>query len=129
LWTSLGTGFLSFVAGLKGIDKAQYEAGYIDGVRNRWQELWYITLPNMKPMLLFGAVMSITTAFSVCDIPMALAGYPSVDYCARTIVTHLFDYGFTRFEMGYATAIATVLFITMILCNKVIQAILNRVGH
>ena len=129
LWTSLGTGFLSFVAGLKGIDKAQYEAGYIDGIQNRWQELWYITLPNMKPMLLFGAVMSITTAFSVCDIPMALAGYPSVDYCARTIVTHLFDYGFTRFEMGYASAIATVLFITMILCNKVIQALLNRVGH
>ena len=129
LWTSLGTGFLSFVAGLKGIDKAQYEAGYIDGIQNRWQELWFITLPNMKPMLLFGAVMSITTAFNVCDIPMQLAGYPSTDYCARTIVTHLFDYGFTRFEMGYASAIATVLFITMILCNKAIQALLSRVGH
>ena len=129
LWTSLGAGFLSFVAGLKGIDKSQYEAGYIDGVQNRWQELWYITLPNMKPMLLFGAVMSITTAFGVCDVTMQLAGYPSTDYYARTIVTHLFDYGFTRFEMGYASAIATVLFITMILCNKVIQALLSRVGH
>ena len=129
LWTSLGTGFLSFVAGLKGIDKSQYEAGYIDGIQNRWQELWFITLPNMKPMLLFGAVMSITNAFSVCSVPMMLAGYPSVDYCARTIVTHLFDYGFTRFEFGYASAIATVLFITMILCNKVIQKLLSRVGH
>ena len=129
LWTSLGAGFLSFVAGLKGIDKSQYEAGYIDGVQNRWQELWYITLPNMKPMLLFGAVMSITNAFSVCQVPMMLAGYPSVDYCARTIVTHLFDYGFTRFEFGYASAIATVLFLTMILCNKFIQGLLNRVGH
>ena len=129
LWTSLGAGFLSFVAGLKGIDKSQYEAGYIDGVQNRWQELWYITLPNMKPMLLFGAVMSITNAFSVCQVPMMLAGYPSVDYCARTIVTHLFDYCFTRFEFGYASAIATVLFLTMILCNKFIQGLLNRVGH
>jgi len=129
LWMSLGTGFLSFVAGLKGIDKAQYEAGYIDGIQNRWQELWFITLPNMKPMLLFGAVMSITSAFSVCDVTMQLAGYPSTDYYARTIVTHLFDYGFTRFEMGYASAIATVLFLTMILCNKVIQKLLNRVGH
>ena len=129
LWTSLGAGFLSFVAGLKGIDKSQYEAGYIDGVQNRWQELWYITLPNMKPMLLFGAVMSITNAFSVCQVPMMLAGYPSVDYCARTIVTHLFDYGFTRFEFGYASAIATVLFLTMILCNKFIQGLLARVGH
>jgi multiple sugar transport system permease protein len=129
LWMSLGTGFLSFVAGLKGIDKAQYEAGYIDGIQNRWQELWFITLPNMKPMLLFGAVMSITSAFSVCDVTRELAGYPSTDYYARTIVTHLFDYGFTRFEMGYASAIATVLFLTMILCNKVIQKLLNRVGH
>ena len=129
LWTSLGTGFLSFVAGLKGIDKAQYEAGYIDGIQNRWQELWYITLPNMKPMLMFGAVMSITTAFTVCDVTRQLAGYPSTDYSARTIVTHLFDYGFTRFEMGYASAIATVLFLTMILCNKVIQSLLNKVGQ
>lgn len=129
LWTSLGTGFLSFVAGLKGIDQAQYEAGYIDGIQNRWQELWHITLPNMKPMLLFGAVMQITTAFNVCDIPMALAGYPSTDYCARTVVTHLLDYGSQRFEMGYASAIATVLFLAMIICNKLIQAALNRVGH
>ena len=129
LWMSLGTGFLSFVAGLKGIDKAQYEAGYIDGIQNRWQELWYITLPNMKPMLLFGAVMSITSAFGVCDVTMNLAGYPSTDYYARTIVTHLFDYGFTRFEMGYASEIATVLFLTMILCNKVIQKLLSRVGQ
>jgi len=129
LWTSMGAGFLSFVAGLKGIDQAQYEAGYIDGIRNRWQELWFITLPNMKPMLLFGAIMSITTAFNVCDIPRNLAGYPSTDYCARTIVTHLFDYAFTRFEMGYASAIATVLFLTMIVCKKLIQSFLNRVGH
>ena len=129
LWQSLGAGFLSFVAGLKGIDKSQYEAGYIDGIQNRWQELWFITLPNMKPMLLFGAVMSITSAFNVCDVPRTLAGYPSTDYCARTIVTHLFDYGFTRFEFGYASAIATVLFLTMIICNKIIQALLARVGH
>ena len=129
LWQSLGAGFLSFVAGLKGIDQAQYEAGYIDGVQNRWQELWFITLPNMKPMLMFGAVMSITTAFNVCDVPMALAGFPSADYCVRTMVTHLYDYGFVRFEMGYASAIATILFLTMIICKKLFQRLLNRVGH
>ena len=128
LWMSLGTGFLAFVAGLKGIDKSQYEAGWIDGIKNRWQELWFITLPNMKPMLLFGAVMSITQAFSVADVTMQLAGYPSTDYAARTVVTHLFDYGYTRFEMGYASAIATVLFLTMILTKQAIQKALNRVG-
>lgn len=128
LWMSMGAGFLSFVAGLQGVDRSLYEAGYVDGIRNRWQELYFITLPSMKPMLLFGAVMSITSAFNVCDVPRALAGYPSTDYAARTIVTHLFDYGFSRFEMGYASAIATVLFLVMILCNKAIQSMLRRVG-
>lgn len=128
LWMSLGTGFLSFVAGLQGVDRSQHEAGYMDGIKNRWQELWYITLPNMKPMLLFGAVMSITQAFGVCEVTMALCGYPSTDYAARTVVTHLFDYGYSRFEMGYASAIATMLFLVMILCKKAIQSMLNRVG-
>lgn len=128
LWMSMGTGFLSFVAGLKGVDPALYEAGYVDGIRNRWQELYFITLPSMKPMLMFGAVMAITQSFGVCDVTMALAGFPSTDYAARTVVTHLFDYGYSRFEMGYASAIATILFITMILCNKVIQSALKKVG-
>ena len=128
LWMSMGTGFLSFVAGFQGIDKSMYEAGYVDGVRNRWQELYHITLPSMKPMLLFGAVMSITSAFNVCDVPRALCGYPSTDYAARTVVTHLFDYGFSRFEMGYASAIATLLFLIMILCKKAISSLLGKVG-
>ena len=128
LWMSMGTGFLGFVAGLQGVDRSMYEAGYVDGVRNRWQELYHITLPSMKPMLLFGAVMSITSAFNVSDVPRALCGYPSTDYAARTVVTHLFDYGFSRFEMGYASAIATILFLVMILCKKAIAGLLGRVG-
>lgn len=128
LWMSLGSGFLAFVAGLQGVDRSQFEAGYVDGIRNRWQELWWITLPNMKPMLMFGAVMTITQSFGVCDVTMQLCGYPSTDYAARTIVTHLYDYGITRFEMGYASAIATLLFLMMIVCNKAIQSLLRRVG-
>ncbi|MDR1700378.1 MAG: sugar ABC transporter permease [Lachnoclostridium sp.] len=128
LWMSLGTGFLSFVAGLQGIDPSQFEAGYVDGVKNRWQELWYITLPNMKPMLLFGAVMAITQSFGVADVTIMLCGFPSTDYAAHTVVNHLIDYGSMRFEMGYASAIATVLFITMIVCNKAIQSMLKKVG-
>ncbi|MBP5609078.1 MAG: sugar ABC transporter permease [Lachnospiraceae bacterium] len=128
LWMSLGTGFLSFVAGLQGVDTSLFEAGAIEGVRNRWQELWYITLPSMKPMLMFGAVMTITTSFGVADVTMQLCGFPSTDYAARTIVAHLIDYGKQRFEMGYACAIAEILFLMMILCNKAIQALLRRVG-
>lgn len=128
LWMSLGAGFLSFVAGLQGVDRSQYEAGLIDGVRNRWQELWYITLPNMKGMLMFGAVMTITQSFNVADVPIALTGFPSTDYATQTVVTHLVDYGSIRFDMGYASAISTLLFVTMILCNKAIQAMLRRLG-
>ena len=128
LWLSLGAGFLSFIAGLNTIPADQYEAGYVDGIRNRWQELWYITLPNMKSMLMFGAVMAITQSFNTADVTMNLCGFPSTDYAARTIVTHLIDYGSYRFEMGYASAIATVLFLAMYLCNKFIQKALSRLG-
>ncbi len=129
LWLSLGTGFLSFIAGLQTVDKSLYEAGAVDGIKNRWQELWYITLPSMKPQLMFGAVMQITQSFAVADVSINLAGNPSVNYAGATVVTHLMDYGNTRFEMGYASAIATVLFLLMVLTNKFIQRILGKVGE
>lgn len=128
LWTSLGTAFLSFIAGLQGIDKAQYEAGAVDGIRNRWQELWYITLPNMKPQLMFGAVMSITSSFGFGGVVTALCGFPSVDYAAHTIVHHLEDYGSQRFETGYSSAIAVILFIVMIGSNALVKKLISKVG-
>ena len=128
LWLSLGTGFLTFIAGLQTVDKTLYEAGAIDGVRNRWQELWYITLPSMRPQLMFGAVMQITQSFAVADISIQLAGNPSVNYAGATVVTHLMDYGSQRYEMGYASAIATILFLVMIGTNKLVQKVLRKVG-
>ncbi len=130
LWLSLGTGFLTFIAGLQTVDKSLFEAGAMDGIKNRWQELWYITLPSMKPQLMFGAVMQITQSFAVADISINLAGNPSVNYSGATIVTHLMDYGSgTRYEMGYACAIATILFALMVGTNQVIQKVLRRVGE
>ena len=128
LWLSLGTGFLAFIAGLQTIDKALYEAAAIDGIKNRWQELWFVTLPAMKPQLMFGAVMQITASFAVADISLQLAGNPSIGYAGATVVTHLQDYGGIRFEMGYASAIATVLFVLMVGTNKLVQKLLRRVG-
>jgi len=129
LWLSLGTGFLSFIAGLQTVDKSLYEAAALDGVKNRWQELWYVTLPSMKPQLMFGAVMQITQSFAVADISIQLAGNPSINYAGATVVTHLLDYGSTRFDMGYASAIATVLFLLMVGTNKLVQKVLRRVGE
>jgi multiple sugar transport system permease protein len=129
LWLSLGTAFLAFIAGLQSIDRTLFEAGAVDGIRNRWQELWFITLPAMRPQLMFGAVIQITTSFAVAEVSMSLTGFPSTDYAAHTIVTHLLDYGTIRFEMGYASAIATVLFGIMLGTNLLTQRLLRKVGE
>ncbi len=129
LWISLGAGFLAFIAGLQTVDRTLYEAGAVDGVKNRWQELWYITLPSMRPQLMFGAIVQLTGALSVAEISLNLAGFPSVNYAGQTIVLHLIDYGHTRFEMGYASAIATLLFLLMVVTNKVVQSLLRKVGE
>ena len=128
LWMSLGVSFLSFIAGLQSVNKELYEAGAIDGIKNRWQELWHITLPQMKSQLLFGAVMQITSALSIADVSVNLAGFPSVEYAGHTIITHLMDYSSIRMEMGYASAIATILFLIMIFANIGVRKILRRVG-
>ena len=128
LWMSLGVSFLSFIAGLQTVDKAMYEAGAVEGIKNRWQELWHITLPAMKPQLMFGAVMQITSSFAVSQISLDLVGFPSVNYAGHTIMTHLHDYGNLRYEMGYACTIAVVLFLIMLFCNILVQKLLRKLG-
>ena len=129
LWLSMGAGFLAFVAGLKSLDSFLFEAGIIDGVRNRFQELWYITLPQMVPQLLFGAVMSISGAFALGYESMNLTGFPSTDYSTHTLVLHILDFGNMRFEMGYASAIAVFLFALMLLAWSFISSTLGKMGE
>ncbi len=129
IWCSLGTSFLSFVAGLQNLDESLAEAGAIDGVRNRFQELYYITLPQMSGMLMFGAVMQIASSFAVGGISSALLGNPSVDYAGHTLTLHISDFGHTRFELGYASAIAVFLFIMMVVTKAVINKVLARFSH
>ena len=129
LWVSLGTGFLSLIAAFQWIDKSYYEAGAIDGIKNRYQELWFITLPLIRPQMLFSAVMSITSAFNVGTVITALCGYPTTDYAGHTIMNHLTDYGLERFEMGYACAVAVVLFCMMVGANLLAKHMIAKVGE
>lgn len=129
LWCSLGTGFLAFVAGLQNLDPSLAEAGAIDGIKNRFQELIYIILPQMGGSLMFGSVMQISSAFSVGGISSALVGFPSVDYAAHTIVLHVSDFGHTRFELGYACALSVVLFAMMLGVKAIVNALLGRISH
>ena len=125
LWISLGAGFLALRAGFQNIDKSLYEAGAVEGIKNRFQELIYITIPAMKPQMLFAAVMQIVAAFTADIVGRNLVGFPSTDYAANTVMTHAYDYGWVRYEMGYSSSICTVLFLVMYGVNKLITRVLT----
>ena len=126
LWMSMGAGFLAIRAGFQNIDKSMYEAGAIEGIKNRWQELFYITIPSMGPQLLFAAVIQISASLTVGVVGQNLVGLPSTDYAAHTIMNHATDYGNIRYEMGYASAICFVLFAAMLLANTGINWLLGK---
>lgn len=129
IWGSMGSQFLSFVAGLQGLDLSLFEAGVIDGVQNRWQELWYITIPQLKPQLVFGAVISVSSAFSVGAVGATMCGMPSTDYAVHTIINHMSDYSGLRMELGYSCAMAVVLFVVMLASKNLIGRLLKNVGN
>ena len=128
LWQALGTTFLTFIAGLQTVDRSLYEAAAVDGIKNRWQELYFVTLPSMRGQLLFGAILNVTGSFGIGGVITAVFGFPTTDYALHTIMHHLDDYGGVRFEMGYACAIATLLFIISFTMNKLFQFVLGRIG-
>jgi len=128
LWMSMGVSFLANISGLQNVDPTIYEAAAIDGVKNRWQELWFLTLPSMKNILLFSAVMQIQASFSVSGIATTLTGNPSVNYSTHTIVTHLTDVSSVRYEMGYAAAISVFLFLMMAFARIGIGKLLDATG-
>ena len=126
IWSGFGVGFLSFISGLKGMNRSYYEAAAIDGIHNRWQELYYVTLPQVGPQLLFSAVLTISGAFSTGAVSRVLTGFPSTDYMTHTVVLHISDYGTTRYEMGYASALAVVLFGLMIITWRLMNKALSK---
>jgi len=119
LWNSMGVGFLAMLAGILNINKELYEASYIDGIRSRLQEVWYITIPSMKPQMLFGAVMAVVGTFQAGEIGVQLSGTnPTPQYSGQLIINHIADYGFIRYDMGYASAISVVLLLIIYLFSK-----------
>ena len=122
VWMSMGTGFLTSLAGLSGVDRDIYESGKIDGISNRFQELFLLTLPQMKPQLLFNGIMAVVNSLNVYDLVTQIAGAESPDNCALTLVAHMYDYGFVRFELGYASAISVVL----LLVSAILGYVVNR---
>ncbi|MCK9862145.1 sugar ABC transporter permease [Paenibacillus sp. ATY16] len=119
IWSSMGVGFLAMLAGLLGVNQELYEAGKLDGIRSRLQEIWYITIPSMKPQMLFGAVMAIVGTFKAGHIGVELSGQnPTPQYAGTLLINHIDDYGSIRFEMGYASAVSVFLLLLMYVCNR-----------
>ena len=120
LWSSMGVGFLAMLAGILEINPEMYEAGSLDGISNRFQEIIYITIPSMRPQMLFGAVMAIVATFQAGAIGVTLSGAnPTPQYAGQLIVNHIEDYGFLRYEMGYAAAVSVVLLLMVLLFARV----------
>jgi len=128
LWMSMGSGFLVMRAGTASVDRQYYEAAAIDGVKNRFQEVIYVTIPMMAPHLITAAVLQITGMFANVGASVALAGFPSTNYAGHLIMTHLMDYSSYRVERGYASAISVVLFVLMISINSLAVKLLRKVG-
>lgn len=125
VWMGMGNGFLAFLAGFQNLNKELFEAGWIDGIHNKFQEMIYIIIPGMKPMLLFGAINSIVAAFSINDIPTTMAGYPGPNNATVTITGHMQDYAFGRMDLGYATAIGMVLFLITFTLGRIVFKVLD----
>jgi multiple sugar transport system permease protein len=126
IWSSVGVGFLAMLAGILNVDRTLYEAAYLDGVKNWFQEIIYITIPAMKPQMIFGAVMAVVGTFSAGAIGVALSGSnPTPNYAGQLIVNHIEDFGFIRYMMGYAAAISVALLILVYAVSKLTWALLG----
>jgi multiple sugar transport system permease protein len=120
LWSSIGVGFLAMLAGMLNVDRTLYEAAYIDGIKNWFQEIIYVTIPSMKPQLIFGAVMAVVGTFQAGAIGVALSGTnPTPNYAGQLIVNHIEDFGFLRYMMGYAASISVILLLMVYVISKI----------
>lgn len=129
LWMSMGTGFLAMRAGFSSVDGTLYEAAAVDGIKNRFQELFYITVPAMGPHLMTAAVLQISGMFANATVSTNLVGSPSTNYAGHLIIQHLSDYSGVRYQRGYASAISVILFLMMIAMNKLVLKLINKIGR
>lgn len=126
LWSSMGLGFLAILSAICNVNEEIYEAAYIDGIKNRFQEIIYITIPSIKPQMMFGAVMAVVGTFQSGGNGVALSGSnPTPSYSGQLIANHIDDYGFIRYEMGYAAAISVVLLLIIYILSRVIGRVFD----
>ncbi len=130
IWQYTGNAALLVFAGLQTIPKEVYEAASIDGATER-RQFWSITLPLLRPVLVFVLVTTVIGSFQIFDtIAVATQGGPVG--ATRVILWYIYEYAFTRFQMGYASAVAVILFAILIVATllqmRILQGDVSDIG-
>lgn len=121
-WMWFGNSFIMLMAGVQGISKDYFEAAAIDGA-GRWTVFFKITLPLLKPIMLYVFVTSLIGGLQLFDLPFLMCGTagPSTSGepsgCLQTVVMYLYKFGFETHQVGYASAIAYTLFIIILIVS------------
>ncbi len=128
-WMWFGNSFIILMAGVQGIPKDYFEAAAIDGA-NRWKVFGKITIPMLRPILIYVSITSLIGGLQMFDIPFLIAQGTDMTAILRgplqTVVMYMYDFGFRTFQVGYAGSIAYALFL-IILAAAVIQfKIMNK---
>jgi len=117
VWMGFGYNLVIFIAGLKGIPSSVLEAAKIDGANN-WKTFWSIKLPLLSPYVFFATIMTVIFSFQVFDQTYILTGGGPIN-STNTLVLYMYQQGFEFFRMGYASAIAWVLFILVFIATLI----------
>lgn len=121
VWKNMGYYMVIYLAGLQGINGELYEACGLDGA-NTWQRFWYITLPQLRPTTFFVTIILTINCFKVYDIVYMLAGGNTgvLNESAIVLVYHIYEEAFRNWNLGYASAVAMILFL-MVLAITLVQ--------
>jgi ABC-type sugar transport system permease subunit len=120
IWTWLGINTLYWLAGLNGISRELYDAAAVDGA-NKWDAFWYVTIPMLRPVMLFVVIQAIVGSYNLFEAPLLLvnpSGGPADG--SLTMTLYIYTQGFQNFNVGYASAIAysmTVILLILSLVN------------
>ena len=113
LWKSMGYYMVIYLAGLQGISGELYEASDLDGA-NAWQKFCYVTWPQLRPTTFFVVIIMTIACFKIYDTAVLLAGGSNMSTSAMVLVAFIYQEAFTKWNMGYASAAAIVLFLIVL---------------
>lgn len=126
-WMWFGNSFIMLMAGVQGIPKDYFEAAAIDGA-GRWRTFGKITLPLLRPILLYVAITSLIGGLQMFDLPFLISGGTAGNPggSLQTVIMYLYKFGFETYQVGYASAVAYVLFMIILVASVIQLKVMNK---